>query len=56
MHIACDHASYIACADGGANRLHDETNGKVIPNIIWHKNGFSATKVSGWWQWRKVDE
>ena len=34
MHIATNIASYVACADGGANRLHDDTNGHFFPNLI----------------------
>ena len=34
MHFATNVASYVACADGGANRLHDDTNGLFFPNLI----------------------
>lgn len=34
MQFACDRASFIACADGGANRLYDESHGQIIPNVI----------------------
>lgn len=34
MLIATNLASYVACADGGANRLHDDTNGDFFPNLI----------------------